>query len=420
MKDDKKVYLRIIFFILLFCIVKVGNGYYGTPMKSYSYIIFLLVYLYYYLFDILNFTDEYGRWTPWVKSSPINIVLAVILWSFSKSNLVLFKFLLLWIVSNLIRMIMVKIYRRGGTYKGIFVGKAEDYIIANRGYRERNFGELEYISKDKVENFDQLKIILKKRDADLISIEEEFMRKYERDFFKLKIRGYKVYCEWQLMQEIERKIYVEKIKEKWFLYAEGFEILHNNFQRNLKKIFDVAMAIVIGVMTLPVMGVACILVKLDGGPILFKQNRVGLKGEEFEIIKFRSMRVDAEKNGAQWAKKNDTRITKVGNFIRKTRIDELPQLWNVLRGEMSFVGPRPERRVFIDKLEKEIPFYDVRHSVRPGLTGWAQVMYPYGASVEDALHKLEYDLYYLKHQNFMFDLMVFFKTIKVVLSRRGV
>ena len=420
MKDDKKVYLRIIYFFLLLFMVKIGNGYYGTPMKSYSYIIFLLIYLYYYLFDVLNFTDEYGRWTPWVRSSAVNIIIALILWSFSKSGLIFLKFFMLWVGTNLIRMVMVKIYRSKKIYRGIFVGKAEDYITANRGYTERNFGELEYISKDKVKTFEQLKMVLENRKVEIICIEEEFMKKYEREFFKLKIKGCKVYCEWQLMQEIERKIYVEKIKTKWFLYTEGFEILHNSFQRNLKKIFDIFLAIIIGVLTIPVMVVTSIFIKSDGGPIFFRQKRVGLGGEEFEIIKFRSMRVDAEKDGARWAEKNDTRITKVGNFIRKTRIDELPQLWNVLKGEMSFVGPRPERRIFIDELEKELPFYNVRHSVKPGLTGWAQVMYPYGASVEDALHKLEYDLYYLKHQNFMFDLMVFFKTMKVVLSRKGV
>ncbi|GLI56791.1 hypothetical protein PM10SUCC1_23050 [Propionigenium maris DSM 9537] len=318
------------------------------------------------------------------------------------------------------RMVMVKVYRKDGTYRGLYIGKAEDYITVNKGFAERNFGQLEYISIDKVKSFKEVEELLRERNLDLISVEEEFMRKYEVEFLKLKIKGYKVYCEWQLMQEIERKIYVEKIKEKWFLYSEGFEILHNTFQKNLKKIFDISMATIIGILTLPVMGLTFLIVKLDGGPALFRQKRVGLRGEEFEIIKFRSMSVDAEKHGAQWAQKNDSRITKVGKFIRKTRIDELPQLWNVVRGEMSFVGPRPERLVFIEKLEKEIPFYDVRHSIKPGLTGWAQVMYPYGSSVEDALHKLEYDLYYLKHQNFMFDLMVFFKTIKVVLSRRGV
>ncbi|WP_281836239.1 exopolysaccharide biosynthesis polyprenyl glycosylphosphotransferase [Propionigenium maris] len=400
--------------------IRGGNIYYGTPMKSYSYIIFLLIYLYYYLFDILNFTDEYGRWTPWVRSSAVNIVISVMLWSFSKSYLVFFKFFLLWVGSNLLRMVMVKVYRKDGTYRGLYIGKAEDYITVNKGFAERNFGQLEYISIDKVKSFKEVEELLRERNLDLISVEEEFMRKYEVEFLKLKIKGYKVYCEWQLMQEIERKIYVEKIKEKWFLYSEGFEILHNTFQKNLKKIFDISMATIIGILTLPVMGLTFLIVKLDGGPALFRQKRVGLRGEEFEIIKFRSMSVDAEKHGAQWAQKNDSRITKVGKFIRKTRIDELPQLWNVVRGEMSFVGPRPERLVFIEKLEKEIPFYDVRHSIKPGLTGWAQVMYPYGSSVEDALHKLEYDLYYLKHQNFMFDLMVFFKTIKVVLSRRGV
>jgi lipopolysaccharide/colanic/teichoic acid biosynthesis glycosyltransferase len=128
---------------------------------------------------------------------------------------------------------------------------------------------------------------------------------------------------------------------------------------------------------------------------------------------------DAEKDGAQWAQQNDPRVTKFGNFMRKTRIDELPQLWNVLKGNMTFVGPRPERKVFIKELEKEIPFYNIRHSVKPGLTGWAQVKYPYGASVEDAHQKLQYDLYYIKHQTLAFDLIILFKTVKIVIFGRG-
>ena len=165
------------------------------------------------------------------------------------------------------------------------------------------------------------------------------------------------------------------------------------------------------------LGVA-LAVRLDSrGPVLYRQLRVGWKGDTFEILKFRSMHVDAEiQNGAQWATVNDPRVTRIGRFLRKFRLDELPQFINVVRGDMSFVGPRPERPPFVAALREEIPYYDERHSVRPGLTGWAQVQYPYGASVNDAYRKLEYDLFYLKNMSLLFDCAIIFQTIRIVLA----
>jgi len=162
-------------------------------------------------------------------------------------------------------------------------------------------------------------------------------------------------------------------------------------------------------------------IKLESdGPIIYKQERVGLGGKSFMCLKFRSMRTDAEKDGkAVWASKNDSRVTRVGAFIRKTRIDDLPQLISVLVGEMSIVGPRPERPTFVAELKEKIPFYDVRHSVKPGVTGWAQVRYAYGASLEDALHKHQYDLYYVKNNSLFLDLLILFETVSVVLFREG-
>jgi lipopolysaccharide/colanic/teichoic acid biosynthesis glycosyltransferase len=167
--------------------------------------------------------------------------------------------------------------------------------------------------------------------------------------------------------------------------------------------------------------VTALLIKLeDGGPIFFKQVRVGLGGREFEVIKFRSMRVDAERDGkAQWAQKNDSRVTRLGNFIRKVRIDELPQVFNVFRGEMSFVGPRPERPQFVQQLSQSIEYYSERHRVKPGITGWAQIRYPYGASEKDALEKLQYDLYYAKNHNLFLDLTILLHTAEVIIFGQG-
>jgi lipopolysaccharide/colanic/teichoic acid biosynthesis glycosyltransferase len=166
--------------------------------------------------------------------------------------------------------------------------------------------------------------------------------------------------------------------------------------------------------------VTALLIKLDStGPVFYLQERVGEGNRLFQIVKFRSMFTDAEKNGAVWAKQNDDRITRVGEVIRRLRIDELPQLWNVLRGDMSLVGPRPERQIFVDELAKKIPYYSIRHQLKPGVTGWAQVCYPYGASELDALKKLEYDLYYMKNFSIAFDLWIIFKTVKTVLFKEG-
>jgi lipopolysaccharide/colanic/teichoic acid biosynthesis glycosyltransferase len=171
----------------------------------------------------------------------------------------------------------------------------------------------------------------------------------------------------------------------------------------------------------PFMLLTAIAVKLESpGPILYHQVRVGLNGRHFRIYKFRSMRQDAEKNGAVWAQKNDARVTRVGAFIRNTRLDELPQLYNVLAGTMSFVGPRPERPEFVTDLAQQIPFYDTRHKVQPGLMGWAQLKYPYGASVEDAKNKLQYDLYYTKNHSFLMDMLIMIQTVEIILLGKGV
>jgi lipopolysaccharide/colanic/teichoic acid biosynthesis glycosyltransferase len=176
------------------------------------------------------------------------------------------------------------------------------------------------------------------------------------------------------------------------------------------------------IITWPIMLITALLIKLDDGfkaPIFYFQERVGLDGQAFKIIKFRSMRIDAEKNGAQMASENDDRTTKIGKSIRKYRVDELPQIYNVMRGEMGFVGPRPERPEFVQQLIKNIPYYNERHNVKPGLTGWAQLKYPYGATEEDSLEKLKYDLYYIKHRSFMLDLLILIRTVEIVLFGKG-
>jgi len=195
-----------------------------------------------------------------------------------------------------------------------------------------------------------------------------------------------------------------------------------SLRNTLDWIFNAAMASILLFVTWPIMLLTAVLIKLDEGlkaPVFYFQERVGLDGEPFNIIKFRSMRLDAEKFGAQMASEDDPRITKIGNILRKYRIDELPQIYNVIRGDMGFVGPRPERPEFVQSLIKNIPYYNERHNVKPGLTGWAQLKYPYGATEADSLEKLKYDLYYIKHRSFLLDLLILIRTVEIVLFGKG-
>jgi exopolysaccharide biosynthesis polyprenyl glycosylphosphotransferase len=203
------------------------------------------------------------------------------------------------------------------------------------------------------------------------------------------------------------------------LFADGFA--NARLSNAAKRVLDTAVALLLLLLTLPLMIITAVLVRLDSpGPVLYRQTRVGLHGETFTLLKFRSMAIDAEAGGApRWATQQDPRITRVGNIIRPMRIDELPQLINVLRGEMSLIGPRPERPQFVDELARIIPFYRERAYVKPGITGWAQVNFPYGASVEDAVQKLSYDLYYVKNRSLLLDLLILLATIRVILFREG-
>jgi sugar transferase (PEP-CTERM system associated) len=217
------------------------------------------------------------------------------------------------------------------------------------------------------------------------------------------------------------KIKMDLTNPSWLVFSDGFNI--SPVRRTVKRIFDVAMASLVLLLTWPLMLLTALAIRLESGrgaPILYRQERIGENGKSFPVIKFRSMRTDAELDGvARWATKNDCRVTLVGRFIRKTRLDELPQLWNVLRGDMSIIGPRPERPQFVDDFNTKISYYSLRHCVKPGLTGWAQLRYPYGSSFEDAEEKLKFDLFYVKNHNFIFDLAILIQTVEVVLFGRG-
>jgi sugar transferase (PEP-CTERM system associated) len=221
-------------------------------------------------------------------------------------------------------------------------------------------------------------------------------------------------------EEYTGKIAVDNLRPSWLVFSDGFGKVKDT--RGMKRMVDLAGASVTFLLALPLMVLAAATIKVSSaGPVLYRQARVGLNGRVFTIVKFRSMRADAEaETGAVWSTPGrDSRVTAVGGFLRRSRIDELPQLWNVIRGDMSLVGPRPERPEFVEGLTASIPFYGLRHAVRPGLTGWAQVRYPYGASVEDAMEKLQYDLFYIKNRSTALDLYIMFETLKTVVTRSG-
>jgi sugar transferase (PEP-CTERM system associated) len=240
-----------------------------------------------------------------------------------------------------------------------------------------------------------------------------------RQLVDCRLRGIRVTCLPSFYERVCGEIPIDSLKAGWLMYSDGFR--QGMARRMVKRSFDFVAALALLTVTLPVMVVTAIAIAMESsGPVLLRQERVGVGGRTFRLLKFRSMRDDAEKDGVpQWASSNDSRITRVGRFIRRSRVDELPQIFNVLMGEMSFVGPRPERPFFVSQLTEEIPFYGARHSIKPGLTGWAQVRYSYGSSKDDAMRKLQFDLYYVKNHTLFLDLLILVGTVRVVLSGEG-
>ena len=240
------------------------------------------------------------------------------------------------------------------------------------------------------------------------------------DLLRIKTAGVNVNELSSFLERETGRVDLDSLNPSWLIFSDGFSAGHRLSSAG-KRLFDILVSATILLLTGPLILITALLVKLESkGPAFFRQRRVGLYGQEFDILKLRSMREDAELGGvAVWAQKDDPRVTRVGAIIRKLRIDELPQAWSVLKGEMSFVGPRPERPQFVADLEAHLPYYAERHMVKPGITGWAQINYPYGASIDDARHKLEYDLYYTKNYSLFLDLLILLQTARVVLFPEG-
>jgi sugar transferase (PEP-CTERM system associated) len=263
--------------------------------------------------------------------------------------------------------------------------------------------------------------LARKHEADEIVIAMDDRRRQFpiKELLDCKFRGVDVIDIVAFLERESGKVKVDLMDPSWMIFSEGFT--QRSSRLNIFRLFDLAASIAILLCTwwLMLLTALAILIE-DGRPVLYRQTRVGLLGKEFELLKFRSMSKHAESDGkARWAERNDSRVTKVGSILRKLRIDELPQLFNVIRGDMRFIGPRPERPEFVKELSEKIPFYHERHCVKPGLTGWAQLCYPYGSSEKDALEKLQFDLYYVKNQSLIFDLMILVQTVEVVIWGKG-
>lgn len=320
------------------------------------------------------------------------------------------------VLAMIARLVINFLFAESKTNKKIiFLGKEDSHIRLTQSLDASNL----QLSADRVTNLADLNI--KSLPTAIVICPDHKPPKNEQQILlDVRLSGVPIFSLSDFFESFLFLVPVQDINNDWFIRTEGFTMLHSSIAMRVKRGVDILVASILLFFSLPVMLATTCLIKLSSkGPALFTQTRVGIEGKPFILYKFRTMRLDAENAGAQWASDNDSRIFPIGRFLRKTRIDELPQCWNILKGEMSIIGPRPERPEFTSLLSEEIPYYDLRHIIKPGLTGWAQVSYPYGASTEDALRKLQYDLYYIKNYSLLLDLNIILRTILVTLGRRG-
>ena len=377
------------------------------------YLVWIIIFYIAGLYDIEKFISQSELRNRILKTMAVAGIIAVLMFYSipffqitPKTNLLintLIAFFIIWFCRKTLFNTAIK----SSKIKVFFIGKEQDIadfaeFINNRpqfGYKTTNdilYSDIIVVSEQAKQNPEFLKSL------------------YEM------IRSGKTIIDFDRFYEsITGKIPVSLISEVWFL--ENFMELNKQDFEKIKRVSDIIFSLALFIPFIIIYPAIAAVIKLSSkGSVFYKQKRIGKNGKIFSIIKFRSMIAEAEKNGAQWAKEKDDRITFIGNILRKTRIDELPQIWNVLKGDLSFVGPRPERPEFVEQLSEKIPHYSMRHLIKPGLSGWAQINFPYGASVEDATEKLQYDLYYIKNRSFLLETSILLKTAAVILSRKGI
>jgi len=343
----------------------------------------------------------------------------------------LYFLICLSILSTAFRFLIFKIAYSILTRQNIlFLGTEKEYEELSKILLRYNEYDLVHVTENKalnanyyILNQSNTEELLREKleKADIIVIGDYRVNKeLARELIEKRLNGKKIFDYSTFYETLAKKLPIKLLEDEWFLICPGFEKVGDGFYSKVKRIVDVAISTILLIITSPLFLIIPIIIKISSrGPIFYVQERSGLDEKRFKLIKFRTMVNNAEENGPQWASENDPRVTRVGKILRKLRLDELPQLINVLKGDMSLIGPRPERDYFIRELKAKIPYYSLRFYVKPGITGWAQINYRYGASLEDAIEKLAYDLYYIKNMSLLLDISIILKTIRVVLLGHG-
>ena len=430
MKIKKIVIIRTIYIIVLYLIYNILLNKYDYTTKYLTNFIFLIFIFIKFIFGQLDFYAERFRLKNIFVNFSIDAIFAFVFFIFLRKLEIFYVFGAVFIFQTIFRKIISSIYMKKKNVL-IFGSNHIENNIQQDIINSLDYNYIGYISNNKsratkylIGNYDEMEKIIKENKVDLLVIVKDMQspsfKKYLKRLFELKVNGLKVLSYEIFNEEIQKKIDASKIDEEWLLQSNGFDILNDGMQKNMKRGADLVIATTLMILLSPVALIAAILIKLESkGPIIFKQVRIGENMVPFKVYKFRSMKIHDPKKYSKYAQDNDNRVTKIGNFMRKTRIDELPQLFCILKGTMSFVGPRPEWDILAKEYEKQIPYYNLRHMIKPGLTGWAQVKYPYGENIDDTKRKLEYDLYYLKHQDLILDVLIILKTVKVILFGKG-
>lgn len=430
MKINKNIYIRILYIFILYLLYNFLLDKYDYVIKYLTSFIFIIYIFTKFIFGQLDFYAERFRLKDIFINLGINIVFSITLYAFWKRFDIFNMFALLFLFQVIFRRIVCSLYMKKKNVL-IFGSNHIENNIQEDIIRSLDYNYVGYISNNKsrateylIGSYEQMEEIIYQKKIDILVIVKDIkspgFKKYMKRIFDLKINGLKIMNYEEFNEDIQKKIDINKINEEWLLQSNGFDILNNEVQRNIKRGMDLMLALILMVILSPLALIVSIIIKLESkGPVIFKQMRIGENMRPFKVYKFRSMRLHDPEKYSKYTLDNDSRVTKFGKFIRRTRIDELPQLWNILKGTMSFVGPRPEWDILAKDYARQIHYYNLRHLIKPGITGWAQVMFPYGESLDDAKKKLEYDLYYLKHQDFILDVLVVVKTAKAVFFGKG-
>lgn len=409
-KHLKEIFISILILVIIhFLSIKYLNIF----EEIFIYIIIIFSLSLYYIFSILDFDSSHLK-SDILYLLGINIVMFSII-----KYMYIDKEVFLWFLISTSSFIMIKIL-----LSNMLKNNQKTLVFIDfDGNIEAVFNESLEIKSCIFKNLDDLK----KSNEVLEIIYRPFLNKEVLDkLFELKLLGINTIEYFDFFEQYQGKINIDIISKEWFLKSKEFKLLHSNFSKRMKRFVDIIISILLLILLFPIFLLTYICIKLETpkefflSSAFFKQKRIGLLGKEFTIIKFRSMKIHDPKSFSKYSSKDDKRITKVGRIIRKLRIDELPQLLNVIKGDMSFIGPRPEWNELGKEYEELLNLYSLRYAMKPGITGLAQVMYSYGANLDDAKRKLEYDIYYIEYFSFLLDLIIIFKTIKIVIFGRGV